>query len=219
MGLTVDIAIVTSAWGDYWDRFGAQWIATIEGVDPQPTQVILVTPTIRPAPSWVQQVLHDDLHMGMMLNAGVTAVEATWVHHHGLDDLLLVGAYEPVHTSADCISFPHLYGGDLNGVAAYSGGYEEMYLLGNNPMLGGFFHRTQLLREMPYRRLGYCDEAHFAEMAWFGKSIAVTAVPRSIWVRHPDAHSYNANHMFQVEVNAFKQRLVHGLVQMGVAEC
>lgn len=218
MGL--DVAVVTSCYGDggYWDMFGDQWLGTIAATDPQPTQVILVTDTPRPVPSWVTQVPCTDRHMGMMLNEGVKHVTATWVHHHGIDDLLMIDAYTDIDTDADVINYPHVYGGMMSGLAQYRGGFEEMWRLPNNPMLGGFFHRTQVLRDIPYRRFGWCDEAHFCEMAYFGKQLHVTDRPRSVWVRHPAAHSINGNQAFQDEVNAFKARLEAGLVRMGEPE-
>ena len=41
MGLNV--TTITSCYNDYWDLFGAQWLATVAACDPQPVQVILVT--------------------------------------------------------------------------------------------------------------------------------------------------------------------------------
>lgn len=216
MGL--NIATVTSCYNDYWDLFGAQWLATVAACDPQPVQVILVTDAPRDAPDWVTQISCEDRHMGMMLNEGVKHVTTEWVHHHGIDDLLAEDAYTDVETAADVISFPHLYGGGMSGLAQYQGGFETMWQMRNNPMLGGFFHRTQVLRDIPYRRYGWCDEAHFCEMSYFHKSLHVTDRPRSIWIRHPRAHSISSNAAYQDEVNAFKGRLAAGLIQMGVPE-
>lgn len=218
MGL--DIAIVTSCYGDggYWDLFGDQWLSTVAACDPQPSQVILVTDTPWHVPSWVTQVPFHDRHMGMMLNEGVRHVTAEWVHHHGIDDLLMVDSYADIDTTADVISYPHIYGGMMSGIAQYRGGFETMWQVPNNPMLGGFFHRTQVLRDIPYRRYGWCDEAHFCEMAYFGKTLHVTERPRSVWVRHPAAHSINGNQAYQDDVNGFKARLAAGLIEMGVSE-
>jgi len=216
MGLNV--TTITSCYNDYWDLFGAQWLNTVAACDPQPVQVILVTDAPRDAPDWVTQIPCDDRHMGMMLNEGVKHVTTEWVHHHGVDDLLIEDAYTDVETDADVIAFPHLLGGTQQGLAQYQGGYETMWQLPHNPMLGGFFHRTRLLQEIPYRRFGWCDEANFCELAWFGKTLHVTDRPRSVWVRHDRAHAMFGNPAYTEEMNGFKGRLAAGLIQKGVPE-
>ena len=144
--------------------------------------------------------------------------ETDWICWHGLDDLYLDNAFTPFDESGDVYSYPHILGGIREGMAQYVGGYETMYNLQHNPMLGGFFHRRHLILEIPYRRYGYMDEVQFCEMAWFNKRVVFNDVPRSIWYRHDNAHAMWHNQPFLDEANAFKQRLTQGLIEKGVPE-
>ena len=206
------------AYGNYWDNWGKRWLENLESLSTQPDRIMLLSDDKKDVPSWVENIVLGRRHMSQYANVGAQLAETDWICWHGLDDLYLDNAFTPFDESGDVYSYPHILGGIREGMAQYVGGYETMYNLQHNPMLGGFFHRRHLILEIPYRRYGYMDEVQFCEMAWFNKKVVFNDVPRSIWYRHDNAHAMWHNQPFLDEANAFKQRLTQGLIEKGVPE-
>jgi hypothetical protein len=106
----------------------------------------------------------------------------------------------------------------MSGLFAYTGGFESICTLSHNPMVGDAFHRRALLEEMPLRRIGYADWAHYCEMSHFGRTFDHGGPPRAAKVRHPGAFSLVNDPDCQRELDAFKARLNAGLISEGVPE-
>ena len=182
-----------------------------------PAQVIVATDEMHDLPHWVTQVLVPaGSHMADFFNACYAVADTTWVWGIGVDDLFLPGAFDPIPSEADCYIVPSQM--EDGSLFQYVGGFDKMYLTTTDLMYGAFFHRTALLREMPMRRMPFIDWAHFSEMSYFGKTVEWGSQPRSIWVRHPDAHCHEAPHEWHEQHWAFNERLAAGLIQMGQPE-
>lgn len=214
----MSVTVLSLAYGDYWDKWGVRWIENLEEHGSAAGHVILVSDRPLPVPEWVQNVVLGPQHMSVYANVGTLLARTDWVCWHGLDDLFLPGAFNKFDDSGAFFSYPHVQMGIRDGQAKYIGGYETMYTLEHNPMLGGFFHRREALLEIPYRRYGYMDEVQFCEMAYFGYEGRFSDVPRSIWWRHDEAHAMHHHPVFRDSANEFKQRLINGLIQKGVPE-
>ena len=209
MGLKSNVTCISVAYGDYWDLFAEQWINSIKQLDPAAADVILVTDVPRNIVG-IRNISIGDGHMADYFNAAVAEVDTPWLVMSGFDDIWLPQAMKPFDTNADAYGYPMLRTGLLNGLFGYSGGYESILEVTHNPMLGGVFHRTALMREMPFRRMGWFDWAHYAEMRAKGKSYMASDEPRAIQVRHQRAHSIEANAAYQEEIERFKAQLRAG---------
>ena len=218
MGLS-NISILTVTYGDYWSRYGESWLETVAEADPQPAKVVLVSDVPVDVPQWVTLIVAGEgLYVSDYVNIGVGEIDSEWLFSFGVDDLLLPGALESLTVDTDAYVWPLFYGGNMKGQIDYLGGYDECYLLRYNTMRVYAMHRTSLMREIPYRRIHYHDDAHWAEMAYFGKTVTFSDTPRAVWVRHDDALSFTNNPDWQREVNDFKDRLAAGLVIAGLPE-
>lgn len=211
-----NIGIVSIAYGDYFERYGQQWINTLEEADCK--QVILVSDTRVSVPSFVKLIVKECDSMALYFRTGHEFLETAWVFNLGLDDLLLPGALDPIESDADVYGWPAEYRGLRSGSATYGGGFENMPNLDWNPMVGGWAYRSDLLREIPFRDYLYFDEVHFCELSYFGKTIEYSTRPRSTWLRHEGAHSMYANRQASEEVRQFRARLRAGLIEKGVPE-
>ena len=85
--LTESVTVITAAWGDYWDRYGKTWTAAIEQLDPQPSEIIVVSD--KPIETNFQVIIEHDCHLGVFRNAGVRAASSTWIVPSDLDDVPL----------------------------------------------------------------------------------------------------------------------------------
>jgi hypothetical protein len=212
-----DITVIATCYGDYWDTFHEQWEQSIAGLDPAPAEIILVSDIERPVPEGVRNIAIGPAHMTDYWMVGALAASTEWVSLSGFDDVWMPDAMTPFETDADVYGFPVIMTGLMSGVFAYGGGYESILEVGHNPMLGDFFYRRSLLEEIPLRRMGYMDWAHFSEMRYFGRTFDAGGPPRAYKTRHPQAISLVNRPDFQHEIDDFKARLRAGLIQMGVA--
>lgn len=212
-----DITVIATCYGDYWDLFGEQWQASIARLNPAPAEIILVSDVPRPVPDDVRNIVIGPAHMADYWNVGAMAATTEWVSLSGFDDVWLPDAMEPFQTEADVYGFPVVMTGLMAGRFAYAGGYESILEVAHNPMLGDFFYRRALLEEIPLRRIGYMDWAHFAEMRYFGRTFDAGGPPRAYKTRHPQAFSLVNDPTCQREIDDFKARLVAGLIEKGVA--
>ena len=208
-----DMTIVTACYGQYWDQFSQAWEQSIVMLDPRPAEIVLVTDVPRSIQR-VRNIVIGQAHMADYFNAGAKAAETEWVVVAGFDDIWLPHAMSSFQTDADAYGYPMILTGIRQGLFGYSGGFESILNVSHNPMLGGFFHRRKLLKEIPFRRFGWYDWAHFAEMRYLGRTFDAGQEPRSLMVRHDKAHSLVGNAAYQREIDDFKAQLRAGNVTL-----
>lgn len=213
----MSIAVVATCYGDYWERFSERWLASIEALDPRPAQVILVTDVLRPL-AGIDNIVIGSRHMSDYWNVGVKYASAEWVALSGFDDEWLPDAMEPFDTDAGVYSYPTILAGEREGVWRYGGGYDAITTDGDNPMVGGYFHRREVLERFPLRRLAYSDWAQFCELSRAGVRIEFSNRPRHIFHRHPSAFSLTGDSDHLAEIATFKARLNAGLIEEGAPE-
>lgn len=219
MGLNKDVTAVTVAFGSYRERYLNTWLDSVFAADPKPAQIIIATDEPVDVADNVQVIVcGEGLPLVDYWNAAFAQVRTKWLIGIGVDDVFMVDAFEPFTCDADVYAFPLVYGGVMSGGISYQGGFEDCYNLSGNPMQVYAFHKTSLMRGMPYRNFVYYDEAHWCEMAWFGRTVEFSDRARVVWVRHEDAISFSNSQSAQDEVNAFKARLRSGLIVAGMPE-
>jgi hypothetical protein len=216
----LDITVISINYNNFFDTWGKQWIDTILQTNPQPVKVLLVTDKFYDIPkNFDQLVLEPNLPMVTYFNEGIKTIKTEWTAIHGLDDLFDIDAFEYFESDADCYSFPHKTAGmRTDTVIAQKEHYSEIFLKDFNPMWGGFFHKTKLLKEIPLRNYGYFDWIHFCEMAYFQKKVEFSDKSRTTWIRHPKAHSQVSNSLYGDEIHTFRNRLCQGLIKKGIPE-
>lgn len=207
-----DVTTVTVAFGDYWGRFGDQYLTMAEALDPAPARMIVVTDVPREGSGRVDTVCAGEgLHIADYWNYGNSLVDTEWVWGHGFDDLMYPSAFDGFDSDADCHGFAQMQTGDFTGVVKYEGGFEGMHLERGNPMYGAYFHRTTLMWEMPYRPLNLIDWAHFSEMSYFGKTVDTENKVIGTWARRADSWS-GASAPFVQELFQWQDALSQGRV-------
>lgn len=206
-----DISVVSISYGPYWELFSEQFFATTGPLDPKPAKIVLVTDIVRETPDWIEQhTLGEGLPLYAYYTEAMRHVESEWTWGCGFDDLMEVDALHDFDSDADIHGHPeHMSDG---GYCAYRGGYESMHNGGPNPMVGSFFHRTALLREIPWREHDFADWTQFSECAHFGKTLSMEDRPIATWARHPLSASLQWNPTGVEEVWSFQEALRSGRV-------
>lgn len=200
------VTCISVVYGDYWDLFSDGWIASIRALDPAPAEVILATDVPRRIDG-VRTITIGQAHMADYYNATVAEAKTDWIFGGGFDDPWLPHAMMPVDTEADAYGYPMFRTGLINDTFSYKGGYDNIINLNHNPMEGGWFYRTELLREIPFPRVGLLDYAHFLYMRAAAKTIDAGGPPRSTMPRHERAHSMYHNAEHEAEIADIKAAL------------
>ena len=207
-------------WGDsYWSRFGERFFASVAKADPQPDNIVIATDRILEGlPSNVNQIIYKGGFMGVNLIA--RECDTTWMLFAGLDDEMLPGAFLPVESDADAISYPAQQVGETHGISPSvdPGVFANCWKMNHNPMTGAFIFRCSTMLEIPARDYIYHDDVLFAEWSYFGKKIDVDNRFRLLWHRWSGANSWPANRAGESQALEFKQRLRAGLIKKGVPE-
>jgi hypothetical protein len=82
------VAIISPFEQNYWDRFGATFIASIEALTVKPQEVILVTTARVDVPDWWKVVPYWDDRIWPCVNVGVREATAEWCTHLPVDDTM-----------------------------------------------------------------------------------------------------------------------------------
>jgi hypothetical protein len=156
------VTITTAAWGDYWDRYGEQWSSYILRLDPQPTEVIVVSD--RPIKTDFKVVIESDCHLGVFRNAGVNAATSTWIVPSDLDDEPLPNYIDNLDDSYDIIC----YSFEDNNKSKYCGSnktWDKIFnLKSKNPLVSCSAVKKELLIKYPYRKIGWEDWALWLDL-------------------------------------------------------
>lgn len=207
-----DITVVSICFGDrYWQEYRGQFFEQIRAASPR-AKAILVTDVPRETPDWVEQHTFTG-HMYAMYQHAIQYVDTAWVWGVGFDDLILPGAFEDWESDADILGHPEHMFGATSDDCSYLGGYEDMWRHGGpNPMLGSFWTRTALMREIPWREHDFADWSFFAECAYFGKRLEMSDRFVASWNRHEGSASSVFNPTGLIQVQEFLGHLREGRV-------
>lgn len=201
------VAFVTAAWGGYLEKFGRDWVAAIERMNPRPKDVVIVSKTELPnAPAWVRQFRPQSaVHNWDWFNEAVAHADAEWVVCVGIDDLFHANGLSRIRLDGDVVAFAHTHLGKL--MAPTAEGYAGIIDRPDNPMYGGAAFRKDVFLRFPWRRVVYPDWYQWIEFRQAGTDVRCDPTPRFVWRRHREAHSAN-RHPHAVEQIAAIRRAI-----------
>lgn len=212
----MNVTVLSAVHGDWWERFGQDFVETLEGADCD--SAVLVSDRKVPVPKFINLIVKPFERHCDFLNTANEALETTWGLWLGFDDKLLPDALTPIQSDADIYGWPHEMGGIRSGYSSYRGNFEQTHLVSYNPMAGGFAYRKDFLIEIPFRDYVYLDWVQFCEASYFGATFEPSSMPRTIWMRYEDSLSVRPHKQGEAEVRQFKEKLNAGLIEKGVPE-
>lgn len=165
-----DVSLVGFCWGDFWERFGKQWVECVEQLDPQPERKLLFTDRTVDLPSgWEQRITGQKTIHGF-LNEDAPTCETGYVANLMMDDLMPTDALADLQLGADVIASGHTDSlGNVNIPTRerYENCLDEPWF----PLSGYQIMRTDLPTRIPFRPVVWSD--WIAMFEWYQHNISI----------------------------------------------
>lgn len=208
----MSIAIATASWNGYWERFGKEFSASLEDMNPWADEVIVVANHELDAPHWVRQVRARSLMpMWDWFNEAVEACQSEWVICPGADDTFMPCALCDLDLGGDVLAIAGNENGEL--WCAEEDEYQLMLDLPHNPMKGGVIFRRDVFLRFPWRRVCWPDWAQWLEFRHAGLDVRFDSTARFVHRRFDGAHSMKPTERGDVEIAELKNKLRETVTQ------
>ena len=185
----MSIAVCVTVWGDFWDRFGVQFIEQMSKLNTQPDEVIVSSPKPLNLPKHWHEIVQPH-HKWSNWNDTMFAAWSDWVMPVGMDDIWYPDALDGLTDVADdvnIITYPWTQDGTINGPTQE--GFDQILHVSHNPMLGGSLIRRSVLWSIPYRQVVWNDWIQWMEIKKLGYKVAFKPRPVCEHIRRPDSYS------------------------------
>ena len=101
MSVVEDVTLISASWGNYFARFGRDWLASVAALDPQPAKIIVATDRLLPLDGRFTQIDAPKPYHWEALNAAVRAADTEWVASLMLDDTMPSDGLADIDRSGD----------------------------------------------------------------------------------------------------------------------
>jgi hypothetical protein len=197
----MSIAVCVTVWGDFWDRFGGQFVEQMEKLNTEPDEVIVSSPVPLNLPKHWHEIVQPH-HKWSNWNDTMFAANSDWVMPVGMDDIWFPDALDgltDVDDDVNIIAFPCMQDGYL--WSATEEGFKQILHVSHNPMLGGSLIRRSVLWSIPYRQVVWNDWIQWMEVRKLGYKVAFKTKPICDHIRREDSYSIrgDANGELQCE--------------------
>jgi hypothetical protein len=192
---------------EYWEKFGGQYVAMLEAMNPQPDEVILSSLVPLDVPPCIRNIITKELFWDGV-NEAVEASSCDWVIPVGVDQIMLPDALVGLDRDCDVIS---IAGRTQHGqiCQADSDGYEQILTSTTNPMKGMPVLRREVHLAYPARRSMYSDWIQWMEFRKAGIWVEFDTTQRFIHWRHPEAVSFQPHPQGEADVALFRTFVNH----------
>ena len=212
----MSIAVCVTVWGDFWDRFGQQFIEQMEKLNTKPDEVIVSSPTALNLPKHWHEIVQPH-HKWSNWNDTMFAASSDWVMPVGMDDIWYPDALDgltDVDDDVKIICNPWMQDGRV--WAATQEGFNQILHVSHNPMVGGYLIRRSILWSIPFRQVVWNDWIQFMEIKKLGYKVAFRGNPCGDHIRRPDSYSIASNANGELECEQMRAILREHEVVPGV---
>ena len=185
----MSIAVCVVVWGDFWDRFGGQFIEQMEKLNTEPDEVIVSSPVALNLPKHWHEIVQPH-HKWNSWNDTMFAANSDWVMPVGMDDIWFPDALDgltDVDDDVKIICNPWIENGQL--WSANQESFDQILHVSHNPMRGGTLIRRSVLWSIPYRQVVWNDWIQWMEIKKLGYKVAFRGNPCGDHIRRPDSYS------------------------------
>ena len=185
----MSIALCVVVWGDFWDRFGGQFIEQIAKLNTQPDEVIISSPERLSLPKGWLNIVEPHVKFDSW-NSSMFAAESEWVMPIGMDDIWYADGLDgltDVADDVDVICNPWMQNREV--WAADPIGFENILHQSHNPMFGSFLIRKRLFPNVPFRRTVWNDWIWWMEVRKLGYKVEFRGNPCGDHIRREDSYS------------------------------
>lgn len=208
------IAVTTSCWGTYWDRFGAEFINSMEQC--QPAEVSIVTNQKIVVPSWFTvNRPRSEIQMWDWTNEAVENCHSEWVVVAGIDDIYFANAFENIELAGDIVSIVMQEHGVPLVRACHEEWNSKILLESVTGVWTPIILRREVFLKYPWRRVGAPDSMQLVELRYHNLSITFDNTPRFEHITHTDSYSVTPCPRAMPEILTMKRMLATGKVIPG----
>lgn len=215
MNVVEDLTLVSASWGNYFARFGREWLASIAALDPQPARIIVATDRLLPLPEHFVQVDAPKPYHWEAINAAVQAADTEWVSGLMLDDTVPADAFVDIDRSGDVeASWALASNGDL--MKPKQARWNDIMAYNWYPLSGYQIIRRDVFLRFPYRPVVWADWVQALEWKAAGIQVRFTERVRQHYRLHAEQHS-NAKDfgMAKGNIELVKMMIANGGIKPG----
>ena len=212
----MSIAVCVTVWGDFWDRFGVQFIEQMSKLNTEPDEVIVSSPKALNLPKHWHEIVQPH-HKWSNWNDTMFAAWSDWVMPVGMDDIWYPDALDgltDVDDDVNIITYPWTQDGNVIGPTQE--GFDQILHVSHNPMVGGYLIRRSVLWSIPYRQVVWNDWIQWMEIKKLGYKVAFKPRPVCEHIRRPDSYSIAPNANGELECEQMRAILREHEVVPGV---
>jgi hypothetical protein len=204
-----EIAIVTAVWGDYWRRFGHDFIGSMESMSPRPAEVIVVADEPLDCPSWFRRITPEPSSAKMWdwINDGVRASRSEWIILAGVDDTYFPNALEDVNLRGDAVSISMRENGVIKSSLGAHHWEHELLKESDAGCWNPTICRRDVFLRYPWRRVVNPDWIQLLEMRNGNIDIHFDPRPRFEHRVHTGSHSSQPSEEGALQVLQMKRWL------------
>ena len=189
---TVGVTLVSMVWGDYWGRFGDEWIDSVWALDPAPAEVILATDKLRQLPvGWKQVDLVEPKHWGTIHHLFRCASQ-DYVAPLMVDDRMPPNGLADLVLEGDIIVSGHLDSFDAVRMPRREN-YERAFDAPFYTLSGYAVYKKDVFERIPYRPIMWADWVASIEYLQHGLDVRFEDRVRMFYTLHDDQHSRKGN--------------------------
>lgn len=201
----MSVTVTTAAWGNYWNTYGKRWTSFILKLDPQPTEVIVVSD--RPIETNFKVVIEKDLHLSSFRNAGIKTANSEWIVPSDLDDEPFSNYVKDLDSQYDIIAYSLINHKD----EVYSGNskhWDDIYSThSSNPIVGTSAVKRDLLLKTTYKKVGWEDWYLWLELKKLDPKVKFDTAIRFRYLRHSGGLSKKDKEKKDKEILDLKNQL------------
>lgn len=192
---------------EYWDKFGGQYIAMIEAMNPQPDEVIVASLVPLDVPAFICNIITKELFWDGIYEA-VQESSCDWVVLAGVDQIMLPEGLVDLDRDCDVIAISgRTQYGQL--CEANPDGYQRILTSENNPMGGMTVVRRDVYLAYPWRRSMYSDWIQWMQFRKADMRVEFDTTQRFIHWRHPEAISFLPYPQGEADASLFRTFINH----------
>lgn len=205
------ISLVTACWNGYWDRYGAQWVESVQALNTAPDEVLIASDCLLDLPSGWKQKPAVEPFVFDAWNDVIGSASNEWVAFLSMDDLLLPHALDDLVLGGDVV---------VAGMRDSAGfervpdpvRYQNILHEPSYPLVGWLIYRREFHTRHPFRRTNFTDWIAALEYHHHNADIRFDPTIRYHYNIHPQQLSAQDA---TKEVELMKQLLTHYRVTPG----
>jgi hypothetical protein len=214
------LTLITTCWGDYWNRFGSKWLENVTLLNPQPAEILFISREDIELPDMpnLTHLIDETLGPDNWYTGYVRFAKYDWVTMFTLDDQMPLNGLKNLNLEGDVVVGPCMNLGDFQYHQCHihqPGNYKEILELDFYPLTGWAMFKKEILLKIPSRPIDWEDWALFLEFRQHNVDVRIDNKIRNYYVHHAGQRSKNVSSDAKEKIFYLKQLLPTGRVIPG----